>query len=109
MAPCIYFDIRWARQVFCNGVEVMTLSGTRKEYSVEIYSGNHPFYQGIKTTTITDEGQVNKFKKRFEGLDDLADLTAMNAAQEANTGEGYKDDGLTFDKKLITASKKKKK
>lgn len=32
-------------QVFCNGVEVMTVGGTKKEYNVDIYSGNHPFYQ----------------------------------------------------------------
>jgi hypothetical protein len=32
-------------QVFCNGVEVMTVGGTKQQYNVDIYSGNHPFYQ----------------------------------------------------------------
>lgn len=31
-------------KVFCNGVEVMTVGGTKKEYNVDVYSGNHPFY-----------------------------------------------------------------
>lgn len=30
--------------VFCNGVEVMTVGGTKAEYNVDVYSGNHPFY-----------------------------------------------------------------
>ncbi len=32
-------------QVFCNGVEVMSVGGTKQEYNVDVYSGNHPFYQ----------------------------------------------------------------
>jgi large subunit ribosomal protein L31 len=32
-------------KVFCNGVEVMTVGGTKQEYNVDVYSGNHPFYQ----------------------------------------------------------------
>ncbi len=35
---------RGARQVFCNGEEVLTVSGTKKEYVVDVWSGNHPFY-----------------------------------------------------------------
>jgi hypothetical protein len=30
--------------VFCNGEEVLTVSGTKKEYVVDVWSGNHPFY-----------------------------------------------------------------
>jgi hypothetical protein len=32
-------------QVICNGEEVMSLGGTQAEYNVDIWSGNHPFYQ----------------------------------------------------------------
>jgi ribosomal protein L31 len=32
-------------KVFCNGVEVMTVGGTKETYNVDVYSGNHPFYQ----------------------------------------------------------------
>jgi hypothetical protein len=31
--------------VICNGEEVLTLGGTQAEYNVDIWSGNHPFYQ----------------------------------------------------------------
>lgn len=32
-------------KVFCNGEEVMTVGGTKKEYVVDLWSGNHPYYQ----------------------------------------------------------------
>ena len=32
-------------KVFCNGEEVMTVGGTQAEYVVDIWSGNHPFFQ----------------------------------------------------------------
>jgi hypothetical protein len=41
-----------AVQVVCNGVEVMTIGGTKAVYNVDIYSGNHPFYQGSRTTMV---------------------------------------------------------
>ena len=31
-------------QVFCNGEEVLTVSGTKEKYVVDVWSGNHPFY-----------------------------------------------------------------
>lgn len=37
-----YFD---AAKVVCNGQEVMVVGGTKSSYNVDIYSGNHPFYQ----------------------------------------------------------------
>jgi ribosomal protein L31 len=35
-------------KVFCNGVEVMTVGGTKESYNVDIYSGNHPFYTQVR-------------------------------------------------------------
>jgi large subunit ribosomal protein L31 len=61
-------------KVTCNGVEVMTVSGTKPKYNVEIYSGNHPFYQGNKGQILADEGRVSKFKSRFAELDDMNDI-----------------------------------
>lgn len=54
-------------KVFCNGEEVLTTSGTQKEYTVDIWSGNHPFFQGKTNTLVLDEGRVNRFNKRFAG------------------------------------------
>ena len=51
-------------QVICNGEEVMTLGGTREEYVVDIWSGNHPFFQGNTSAMVVDEGRVNRFARR---------------------------------------------
>jgi large subunit ribosomal protein L31 len=53
-------------QVFCNGEEVLTVSGTKKSYTVDVWSGNHPFFTGSNQALIVDEGRVNKFQKRFQ-------------------------------------------
>ncbi|EIE18561.1 RNI-like protein [Coccomyxa subellipsoidea C-169] len=55
-------------KVFCNGEEVMTVSGTKEKYVVDVWSGNHPFFQGTQEALILDEGRVNKFNKRFATL-----------------------------------------
>ena len=62
-------------KVVCNGQEVMVVSGTKPSYNVEIYSGNHPFFQGQTNTMIMDDGALNKFKKKFAGMDDLFEIT----------------------------------
>merc|ERR1711924_112843 len=59
-------------QVFCGGEVVMTVGGTQEKYVVDIWSGNHPFFQGAGNIVVADEGQVNRFKKRFAGLDKLS-------------------------------------
>ena len=47
---------------------MLTTSGTRAEYTVDIWSGNHPFFQGSNSTVMLDEGRVNKFNRRFAGM-----------------------------------------
>jgi len=64
--------------VVCNGVQVMTVGGTKPSYNVDVYSGNHPFYQGQRTALVIDEGQLNKFKNRFAALGDA--FTQVGAA-----------------------------
>jgi len=54
-------------KVFCNGEEVMTVGGTQAEYVVDIWSGNHPFFQGRSSAIMTDAGQVSRFANRFGG------------------------------------------
>ncbi|KAG2493900.1 hypothetical protein HYH03_007837 [Edaphochlamys debaryana] len=68
-------------KVICNGVEVMTVGGTKPAYNVDIYSGNHPFYQGNKTTLVLDDGQLNKFKKRFAELEELSVVPILQAGK----------------------------
>lgn len=46
-------------KVFCNGVEVMTVGGTKETYNVDVYSGNHPFYQ-VRGTQLGWEQQAGQ-------------------------------------------------
>lgn len=55
-------------QVICNGEEVLVTSGTQASYTVDIWSGNHPFYTNSENTMINEEGRVSRFNKRFDGL-----------------------------------------
>lgn len=64
-------------QVYCNGEEVLTTSGTQAKYTVDIWSGNHPFFKGSSSTVVVDEGRVNRFKRRYAGLDGLSDMSTM--------------------------------
>ncbi|KAL4437764.1 hypothetical protein ABPG77_005676 [Micractinium sp. CCAP 211/92] len=68
-------------KVICNGEEVLTTSGTQGSYTVDIWSGNHPFFQGNTSTVVTDEGRVNRFKRRFAGLDSLSTVETISSQQ----------------------------
>uniref|UniRef100_A0A7S2Z1N6 50S ribosomal protein L31 n=1 Tax=Chloropicon laureae TaxID=464258 RepID=A0A7S2Z1N6_9CHLO len=68
----IHPEFHKASKVICNGEEVFTVSGTKKEYVVDVWSGNHPFYMnGQGGTMILDDERIEKFNKKYEGLDDL--------------------------------------
>eukprot|EP00891_Asterochloris_glomerata_P006532 jgi/Astpho2/6532/e_gw1.00099.51.1_t len=54
-------------KVFCNGEEVLTVSGSKESYNVDVWSGNHPFFQGNQSTVLVDEGRVNRFNRRYAG------------------------------------------
>lgn len=49
----------------------MTTGGTKQEYVVDVWSGNHPFYQGSRSALLLDDDQVEKFRKKFSGLDQI--------------------------------------
>lgn len=63
----------------------MTVAGTIPEYNVDIWSGNHPFYQGQTGTIVMDEGRVNRFKRRFDGLDSLSAVSTVSGGGKAPT------------------------
>merc|ERR1711933_394278 len=57
-------------KVICNGEEVFTVAGTKKEYVVDVWSGNHPFYlNGQGSAMILDDERIPKFNKKYAGLD----------------------------------------
>lgn len=45
-------------KVIVNGETVDEITGTQEEYHVDVWSGNHPFYQGDTRALVLDEGQA---------------------------------------------------
>ncbi|ONK68062.1 uncharacterized protein A4U43_C05F7010 [Asparagus officinalis] len=64
-------------KVYCNGELVMTTGGTQKEYSVDMWSGNHPFYLGNRSGMLQDDDQVEKFRKKYGELSDLMEIPVL--------------------------------
>ena len=57
MVPC---------KVYSDGKVVMETYSTKSEVTVDVWSGNHPFFTG-QQRFIDTEGRVEKFQKRFGG------------------------------------------
>lgn len=71
--PQFYEDAK----VYCNGELVMTTGGTRKEYVVDVWSGNHPFYLGNRSAVLVDADQVEKFRKKFGELSQIMEIPVL--------------------------------
>ncbi|NEQ31221.1 MAG: 50S ribosomal protein L31 [Leptolyngbya sp. SIO4C5] len=55
-------------KVYCNGKLVMTVGSTKPELSVDVWSGNHPFYTGTQKI-IDTEGRVERFLRKYGMMD----------------------------------------
>jgi len=66
-------------KVFCNGEEVISMGGTQTEYVVDIWSGNHPYYQGAGGAVVVDEGRVNRFQRRYGNLGFLSNVETVSS------------------------------
>lgn len=64
-------------KVYCNGELVMTTGGTQKEYVVDVWSGNHPFYLGNRSAVLVDADQVEKFRKKFGQLSEIMEIPVL--------------------------------
>lgn len=51
-------------KVFCDGKLVLEVGSTQQQLSVDIWSGNHPFYTGSQKI-IDAEGRVEKFQRKY--------------------------------------------
>ncbi|XP_054801117.1 50S ribosomal protein L31, chloroplastic [Prosopis cineraria] len=71
--PQFYEDAK----VYCNGELVMTTGGTQKEYVVDVWSGNHPFYLGNRSAVLVDADQVEKFRKKFGELSQIMEIPVL--------------------------------
>ncbi|KAK7383014.1 hypothetical protein VNO78_28679 [Psophocarpus tetragonolobus] len=71
--PQYYEDAK----IFCNGELVMTTGGTQKEYTVDVWSGNHPFYLGNRSAVMVSDDQVEKFRKKFGELTQMMEIPVL--------------------------------
>ena len=51
-------------QIYCDGQLIMTTSSTKPNLSVDVWSGNHPFYTG-SVIILDTEGRVKRFMKKY--------------------------------------------
>lgn len=65
MKKGIHPEFHEEAKVFCNGEEVLTVSGTLPSYTVDVWSGNHPFYTGALTAAVNDESRIAKFQQKY--------------------------------------------
>lgn len=59
--PEIFEDAK----VYCNGELVLVTGGTKPEYSVDVWSGNHPYYVGDSSALVVMDSQIEKFRKKW--------------------------------------------
>lgn len=91
--PQFYEDAK----IYCNGEHVMTTGGTQKEYVVDVWSGNHPFYLGNRSALLVDADQVEKFRKKYGELSNLMQIPVLKYGEiilpkkkSAGKGKGKK-------------------
>jgi large subunit ribosomal protein L31 len=54
-------------KIFCDGKQILEIGGTKPELTVEIWSGNHPFYTGSQKF-LDALGTVEKFERRYKDI-----------------------------------------
>lgn len=55
----------------------MTAGGTLKEYSVDVWSGNHPYYLGTRSSAFAIDDQLEKFRKRYGELTEFMQIPVL--------------------------------
>ena len=71
-------------KVVCNGEVIMTVGSTQPEISVEVWSGNHPFYTGTQKM-IDTEGRVDRFMRKYGMLSKGAKAKDKEESAEPNS------------------------
>jgi large subunit ribosomal protein L31 len=57
-------------KIFCDGQIVLEVGGTKPQLTLELWSGNHPFYTGSQKILDT-LGSVEKFERRYKNLSEV--------------------------------------
>jgi large subunit ribosomal protein L31 len=61
--------------VFCSGKLIMKVGSTQHQLIVDVWSGNHPFYNGSQKILDT-EGRVERFIRKY-GMDGVENYFTM--------------------------------
>jgi len=51
--------------ILCDGKPLCFIGSTRRELQIDMWLGNHPFYNDT-TVMIDSEGRVEKFMKKYQ-------------------------------------------
>jgi large subunit ribosomal protein L31 len=89
-------------KVICNGEVILTVGSTKPELSVEIWSGNHPFYTGQQRLVDT-EGQVERFMKRLERREEI--ISDAEDQADAQSPLGFPVDDIKLNTRALNALK----
>ncbi|KMZ56824.1 50S ribosomal protein L31, chloroplastic [Zostera marina] len=76
----------------------MTTGGTKEEYNIDVWSGNHPFYLGNRSAMINDD-QVEKFRKKFGQLENFMEIPNLKYGEINLPGSKKKPAGKAKPKK----------
>ena len=89
-------------KVIHDGEVIMTVGSTKPELSVEIWSGNHPFYTGQQRLVDT-EGHVERFLKRLQRREEI--LTDVVDQTDAQSPLAFSVDELKINTRALNAIK----
>jgi large subunit ribosomal protein L31 len=59
--PNWFFDAK----IMCDGKPLCLIGSTKKELEIDIWLGNHPFYNDSQVL-LDSEGRVEKFMKKYK-------------------------------------------
>ncbi|MFN2187663.1 MAG: 50S ribosomal protein L31 [Candidatus Promineifilaceae bacterium] len=81
-------------KVVHEGEVIMVVGSTKPEISVDIWSGNHPFYTGQQRLVDT-EGQVERFMKRLQRREEIRTEVEEQMESQSAAALPIDDIGLT--------------
>ena len=89
-------------KVMHEGEVIMVVGSTEPEITVDIWSGNHPFYTGQQRLVDT-EGQVERFMKRLQRREEIRDEVQEHA--EAQSAAVLPIDDITIATRALNSLK----
>lgn len=57
-------------KIYCEGKIILEIGSTKKQMTIDVWSGNHPLYTGSKKT-LDLKGRMEKFNKKYNHPENL--------------------------------------